>query len=308
MKRYLLVLPFLLFGTAASAGDDQHHARHARTIYVFGDSYSDNGNFTVLCPNVFFPIMQPPTAIPRFSNGPMWPDYLGEMIGQAITPAVDGGNNYAIGGATIASDSPSAFDAAASGYAMVDRFLAKYGKADSEAIYIVELGGNDLDWPASFTEHVFSTLETMLGRLYDAGARRFLMINIPNPGDFPLFIQVFQFSPTYLDELNQMAALWSHLLDRLQGEFPLASFRKTDLRQLFLSIERHPRVFDFTNTTDACFHDFTTLTVCSDPYHYLYWDESHPSTHTHKLLASLVAIDLLLAGDLTVWDFKADRN
>ena len=305
MTKFLATFLLLLFGTPAYAGDDHHHRR---TVYVFGDSYSDNGNFSVLYPNVFFPIMQPPTAIPRFSNGPMWPDYLGDLIGQPITPVVAGGNNYAIGGATIASDNIYAFDPAASGYAMVDRFLAKYGSADPEAIYIIWLGGNDLDWPASYEKFVFDTLVVMIGRLYDGGARRFLIPNEVNVGDFPLFIQVFQLDPTYLDELNQMAALWSDLLDTLKTKFPHANIRTSDVRRLFLSIEHHPRVFGFTDTTDACFHDWTTLAVCADPNHYLYWDESHPTTHTHKLIASLFALDLLIAGDITLEDLKPDKN
>jgi phospholipase/lecithinase/hemolysin len=305
MNKFLVALVLLLFGFPASAGDDHHHSR---TVYVFGDSLSDNGNFVVLYPNTFFPIFQPPTALPRCSNGPMWPDYLGEMIGQPITPVVDGGNNYAIAAATISPENPSTFDAADTGYAMVDRFLAKYGKADPEAIYIIWLGGNDLDWPASFEQHVFDTLVVMVGRLYDAGARRFLIPNMFNEGSVPLLVQVFQLSPTYLDELTQMTLLWSNLLDTLPTKFPDANIRISDVRRLYLSIDRHPRLFGFTNTTDACFHDWTTLAVCADPHDYLFWDESHPSTHTHKLIASLFALDLLIAGDISLEDFKADRN
>jgi phospholipase/lecithinase/hemolysin len=305
MTKFLLGLLLLLHGSLAHARDDHHHSR---TVYVFGDSLSDNGNFVVLYPNTLFPIFQPPTALPRCSNGPMWPDYLGELMNQPITPVVSGGNNYAIAAATISPSNPYTFDAADTGYAMVDRFLAKYGSADPEAIYIVWLGTNDLDWPASFTEQNFSNLLVMIGRLYDAGARRFLIPNIYDQDDVPLFVHVFQLSPTYLGELTQMAVLWSQLLDTLQSKFPLANIRISDVRKLYLSIHHHPLSFGFTDTADACFHDWTTLAVCADPDDYLFWDESHPSTHTHKLIASLFALDLLIAGDITLEDFRADRN
>jgi len=302
VKAKLVALALLVLAAPALAGGGRE--RHEKkTIFVFGDSYSDNGNGAVDYPGGFDVILRPPTAVPRFSNGPIWVDYLGEILGEQITPVVDGGTNYAIGGATISPANPYTFDAAATGYAMVDHFLGTYGTADPKAIYIVWLGTNDLDGPADFTQWNYSNLVVMIQRLYDAGARQFLIPDVVDEGSWPLMVQLWG-TPEYDQELNQMALLWSQLLEQLPATFPNANIRISHVRHLFEKISKYPKMFGFTDTTDACFRDWTDSAVCSNPYQYLYWDYSHPSTHTHRMIADLFVWDLLSAGQLKISDLR----
>ncbi|KAJ9075901.1 hypothetical protein DSO57_1031228 [Entomophthora muscae] len=67
-------------------------ARHIKSLVVFGDELSDTGNlfkatnFTTPDPNYFFQ--------GRFSNGPVWSDFI-----QNVT-VLDSVANFAVGGAT----------------------------------------------------------------------------------------------------------------------------------------------------------------------------------------------------------------
>jgi phospholipase/lecithinase/hemolysin len=77
-------------------------------IYSFGDSLSDVGNLsagaagTIPLPGFYFN--------GRFSNGPNWLDDLSAKLGLPMSPALLGGDNYAVGGAqtgkTIVNNPP----------------------------------------------------------------------------------------------------------------------------------------------------------------------------------------------------------
>ena len=77
-------------------------------VYFFGDSLSDTGNTNKLfadIPPPFGPIEVPnmddgPYAGGRFSNGPVWTEYLATGLGLAgaANPLHQGGNNFAYAG------------------------------------------------------------------------------------------------------------------------------------------------------------------------------------------------------------------
>jgi phospholipase/lecithinase/hemolysin len=48
------------------------------------------------------------------------------------------------------------------------------------------------------------------------------------------------------------------------------------------SLIADPSGSGFTNVTQPC---VTSLSVCSDPSSYLFWDTLHPTTRTHQILA-----------------------
>src|SRR5215217_7794985 len=52
-------------------------------VVVFGDSLSDAGNAG------------------RFTNGPVWVEYLAQKLGLPLNPARAGGTNFAVGGARL---------------------------------------------------------------------------------------------------------------------------------------------------------------------------------------------------------------
>jgi phospholipase/lecithinase/hemolysin len=87
-------------------------------IVVLGDSLSDNGNAG------------------RFSNGPVWVEYLAERLG--LRPSRMGGANFAAGGAVLDPRSgDTSLRAQATAYLRAPRPRGRI-------LYIVYGGGNDL--------------------------------------------------------------------------------------------------------------------------------------------------------------------
>jgi phospholipase/lecithinase/hemolysin len=291
------ILALLLVTICAPALAKQEGRHHAPEIFVFGDSLSDNGNLTTLHPEYIGEIIPPPYDPQRMSNGPIWVDHVSRILGTAILPEVDGGVNYAVVGATISPDNRFTVFPDVTGFAEVERFLAsRGGVADPDAIYVVWIGGNDIDPPADYTEHVYLTLVDMIGRLRAAGARTFLVPNQMDIGQLPV-VKLF-FGEEYAAALTEMTLLWNRLLDDLPAMFPGARIHISDVYRLRVLVDEHPAAFGFTNTTESCFQVFTDGSVCPNPDQYWFWDGAHPTTRAHKILASLFVLDMLRAGQL----------
>ena len=210
----LVLLAFAVFAAPAEG-------REPLKIFVFGDSYSDSGNCTTYHPESFGEELPPLYDPQRFSNGPIWVDYATQVLRTTITPEVDGGTNYAVSGATISPDHYFSSWPDVSGFAQVDRYLAQYGAADPDAVYVIYMGGNDLDEPAEFAEWAFSTLVEMVDRLYSAGARKFLFPNLDDLGATPYF-RLF-LPPEYAATISELTVYWNELLDGLDEQFPEAT-------------------------------------------------------------------------------------
>ena len=91
-----LVLGLSLVPVLAAAGP-------LREVVVFGDSLSDSGNVFVATEAVLaeaIPV-SPPYFQGRFSNGPVWVDILAEKLGLQLRPFLQGGTNFAFGGAAV---------------------------------------------------------------------------------------------------------------------------------------------------------------------------------------------------------------
>src|SRR4051794_436335 len=87
-------------------------------LVVFGDSLSDMGNAA------------------RFSNGPVWVEQLADMLGLPLHPSGSGGENFAVGGARLASGPQSLT-------AQVNQFLQR-PRPSGRTLYVIWGGGNDV--------------------------------------------------------------------------------------------------------------------------------------------------------------------
>jgi outer membrane lipase/esterase len=107
--------------------------------YFFGDSLSDAGSFK--------PVLPPGTGLFTTNPGPVWVTPFSEYYGLSVSPANQGGNDYAQGGArvTLLPGYPPVppISGAVPIATQITQFLAK-GPADPKAIYSVQGGGNDL--------------------------------------------------------------------------------------------------------------------------------------------------------------------
>jgi phospholipase/lecithinase/hemolysin len=174
----IAALTALLAGPAAADGFSN--------AFFFGDSLSDTGNIYTLTGG-----SQPvsPYFTGRYSDGPVWVEYLAAGIGHAdaARASLQGGNNFAFGGALTGSGAiPSVL-------AQVGSFVNRPGAADPNALYVVVAGGNDMRAarsgdPANIGAAAVAAtdnLKTALTLLAADGARHVLLGNLPDLGFTP---------------------------------------------------------------------------------------------------------------------------
>jgi len=320
MKKSLL--PILLAGCALAAPHFAAAQPRFDGLVVFGTSLSDPGNAFALRGGTntppdydVDPFLVPSTPYARgghhFSDGATWVEQLARSLGQAASanPALANQSkkaaNYAVGGAR-ANDRPDTFDLAE----QTGAFLSERGGvAPGGALYVVEMGGNDVrDAIAAFVgagggingqlaaQAVIGGALQSIGdnifALYRAGARKFLVWNAPNLGLTPAIRALDSVSPgaaALADALtvgfNQ--GLEFQVLAGLSG-LPGIEIVRFDVYGRLQAIVADPSAFGLTNVTNAC------ITPQSAPYHckefrdYLFWDGIHPTAAAHGIVAQQV--------------------
>ncbi|RZL91357.1 MAG: hypothetical protein EOP73_28790, partial [Variovorax sp.] len=154
--------------------------------YFFGDSLSDTGNVYTYYGGAL-PVA--PYYPGRFSDGPVWVEYLAAGIGHANASKASllGGNNFSWGGARTSGGSvPSLL-------AQVGSFTSAAGAADPNALYVLVAGGNDMrdarsGNPANIGAAAITAtdnLKTALSMLAAEGAKNVLVANLPDLGATP---------------------------------------------------------------------------------------------------------------------------
>ncbi|KAB8330575.1 SGNH/GDSL hydrolase family protein [Scytonema tolypothrichoides VB-61278] len=298
MKKQLMTAGFVLFGLtlplkASAAGFSQFN--------LFGDSLSDTGNvFTVSGQNSpTGPIPpDPPYFQGRFSNNKIWVDYLGQDIG--LTPTLFAnlstqtptqGINFAFGGSLSGQD--NAFVPGAPGVLkQVDTFLANNQKADSNALYAVWGGGNDyLFGQNPNVNQTVSNLSNAVGALAQAGAKNILVFNLSDIGKTPLAVRTGNSSNLTTLTNAHNAALASALF-QLSNNNPSVNIIPVDIYSGFNRIIANPGEFGFKDVNTSCVvYDIISnqvLKSCNNPNDYLFFDEVHPTTNVHKIVAETV--------------------
>jgi len=195
-------------------------------LVIFGDSLSDTGNVRSLTiasqatatPQSTFPNF--PAAPGRFSNGPVWTEYLAADLGFAssanpsnllfdgssvIAIGAQGGQNFAYGGARTGLGGAAGATTGLLGQLVAwDNSASILGggaltrKADANALYVVMAGANDLRdirdanpaagdvlARAGAAASIAQNVTNALGLLANAGARHFLISSLPDLGLTP---------------------------------------------------------------------------------------------------------------------------
>lgn len=275
-----VVLVFFALQPVARASTPTYSA-----IYVFGDSYCDVGNVYLLTGGARPP--SPPYFDGRFSDGPLWVDHIASARHLPMIPALEGGNDYAFAGAHASGPVSTTAGTLPGVPQQVGLYLQAHGgKADPNALYIIEGGGNDIVDAAGVGSPQQLGFEIALGLsqsellLRQAGAKNFLIPDLLDVGILPVAQPFAAFA-------NQAAAAANKNLDNflfveqlLQG----IQIRRLHVHSLFLSIFADATHFGFTNITTPCFNG---VTVCADPDHTLFWDDYHPTVFGHAFFATI---------------------
>ena len=260
-------------------------------IYAFGDSLSDTGNFFNLTG-----LPSPPYFEGRVSNGIVWLEYLAQAM------ELDSGSvvNYAVAGATTGRENENDIPGFVEFPGLQDEldFFEAHlnGKnADKRALYIVWAGANDVfvSGPSANTIATGVTNTVVaVQRLYQAGARRIMVVNMPDLGLTPFGRLV---DP---GGLSFFSAVYNVTLDSALDQLAAAGIEtiRVDSARVLQDMVANPSEFGFTNVTDA----YLPFFFGQDASEFLFWDSVHPTTDGHRVIAN-EALDVLRRKYRHVW-------
>ncbi|HIK05294.1 MAG TPA: SGNH/GDSL hydrolase family protein [Trichormus sp. M33_DOE_039] len=279
-------------------------------FYIFGDSLADTGNIFNVTSNLLQPPIPTPPSPPyfqgRFANDLIWVDYLGDELGLKPTLVTDillnnaiptQGINFATGGSNSGFGNAIAPNAPLPGVLeQVIGFVQGNGNfVDPNALYAVVGGANDYLFPQIPSDpnqpKPYTNIFQSVNNLVTAGAKNIVVFNLPDLGVLP-GSNLPTRNPVDLTKVTQEFNfnLAKDLATIRQN--PDINLIEVNVYSLVNSWRQSPDKFGFTNTTDAClqFTSPTTYITCNNPQEYLFWDNIHPSSQAHKLIADAVFV------------------
>ena len=283
-------------------------------LFVFGDSLSDTGNAFIATGGLVNPTQATPPSPPyykgRFSNGPIWVDDLGSKLGLTPTvyaslipggPSPTEGINFAVGGATTGEFNafvPSPPFPPSGLQAQIKAFTSLKAAglpADSNALYTVLAGGNDLISGSIDPSGSVKNVSKAVTDLYNAGARNILVGNLPDLGKTPRSLGFDPLNPV-VPGTAQLGTLFTNgynnglaqTLGGLSQSLPGINLISVDINSVINNAieESKNSGSPFTNVTQACLFDPSCIS--SNPAQqnqYLWWDGIHPTAGGHRLIA-----------------------
>jgi phospholipase/lecithinase/hemolysin len=238
-------------------------------IYVFGDSYSDQGEGYL------------------DADGPTAVVYMAQRLGIKMAPsnAEDikyKSLNYAISGAQTGSGVGNMIQGKLIGYGMqnqVDDFVrrVKAGEIDFDpktALFFIAGGLNDSRLGDGVT---VTNEENLIRELYKVGARRFAVALLTEK------------IPGFGKQGLRLNASLSRIPDDLKTELPDAKVYVSRWGLFFDEVLTNPAKYGLTNTTDACAgKSLGNDKPCDTPEKYFFYFGGHPSTVAHKAVGDML--------------------
>ena len=285
-------------------------------VIVFGDSLSDDGNIAHRARDLVgfsYPSSNFNYSNYRFTDDTntspaanlyvgTWHEQLEKtFLGLAVAKnSLDGGTDYAFGGATTKDgtqdrtiiNNPFPFGGGDFTITIdnmgkqINDYLASHA-ADANALYILWGGGNDLfdDHSAQSVIDTANRVGGLIVRLANAGARNFLVPNVPPLGAVPnsfgdptRVLALDYASAIYRDHLNSVIASTK---SGLRGSGITIDVYTFDVWLDVIRVLGQPAHYNFVNTIDSA-----QGASGVNPDQYLFWDDIHPTTGGHFELAN----------------------
>jgi phospholipase/lecithinase/hemolysin len=262
---FFSALMALLFTSPLSAQDTVF-----TNIVAFGDSLSDNGNLFRFTngeiPNSDY-------FDGRFSNGPVWVEYLATHLGAEL-------DDFAYGGASTSGFFPPSLSA------QIALWQAQGNPA--QGLFSVWAGANDyLRLGSTDAQGAVGNILAGLETLASSGVTRILLPNLPDLGLTPNLLsesaETQAEASAYSSDFNQ--GISEALVSFSEGH-PGVVIYFLDVYGLFGALATEPERFGFQNATDISPNfgvDF------ENGGEYVFWDDVHPTTEAHAFLAQEAA-------------------
>ena len=305
-RRLLCLFTLLVFTFPGALA----HAQDYTSIVIFGDSLSDTGNVAHLTEAKYGVRIPGPIADytdGRFTDGddtlPATKKYFGVWIEQLaatlpskpmITNSLDGGTNYAYGfaltgsGTTLLTLTPTLSVTVNNMGQQITDYLATSPVISNRTLFVVWGGANDVLNATSLDDVIKASIEETkdIQRLVDAGATQFIVPNLPPLGLVPRF----NGSPTTSIPVTTASIVYNEFLEAgltLLKDLDVGKrlrFHQLDVFLLFNKILASPSSYSLANVTASSQGAYTL-----DPDTYLFWDDLHPTTKGHEILAQTAA-------------------
>lgn len=271
-------------------------------IYVFGDSYSEDGTALDLStqaveagvPDAFIlpadPALELYDEAGRWTNGPTAVEVLGDNLQVDLT-------NYAVGGAKSGNGNYYSWldpiqDTGLFG--QIDQFEAEIGPAaDPDALYFVFISANDLfeyvdfGLPGTVEELAAETVGNItqgVSELAALGAEQFLVVNSSDLGIVPGVIEFGQTEEAALftTEVNSLLpGQLASLSQDLNADIALY-----DHIAISDEIRANPALYGLSDVDNPCQPVFPVEAVCANPDEFYFWDEYHPTERAHEIIGN----------------------
>ncbi|MCP4119611.1 MAG: SGNH/GDSL hydrolase family protein [Desulfobacteraceae bacterium] len=277
MMKKLYVVGLLLLCLVLPFSTPAFAAGYSRII-SFGDSLSDNGD----ADGFGFGVS---------SNGKVWVDYLAGSLGVGLLDLAYGGarSNY------HPAAEPNGFPPETYGFDwQINTYLGNNGgKAESDALYTLWIGGNDL-LNGDSAQDAVNFIGSGIDKLAGAGAENILVMNMPDLGATPLMNGEYDGltidSTVFVNNPSGGKLLAADYNNRLDAT--LAGYRNNQGLNLF-EVDIFAMMAEFLE--DDVYDDeihMLSLAIHNGTYvegdDYLFWDAIHPTTLAHGIIADEV--------------------
>ncbi|GIK85762.1 MAG: autotransporter domain-containing protein [Chloroflexi bacterium CFX6] len=266
----------------------------------FGDSLSDAGSFK--------PVLPP--GVGRFTTNPdpVWTQVIGERYGYTITPATQGGTNYAQGGARVSGLPGVPAQPPTAAALPIANQVGQYVGAgvNPDAVHAMWGGANDIFFQLGLAQAGAISAEQaqagvvqaaqqyvqQVGALQAAGVRQLVVLNVPDIGKTPGGMAGGAAASA---QITAITGLYNTAvqagLDTLGG-----NVLRVDIAGLFRDILANPSAYGFANTTSpACgatpslLCGPANLVAANANETYVFADGVHPTGAAHRVVADYVA-------------------
>ena len=258
-------------------------------IFVFGDSLSDGGNLQVIAPE-FVP--DPPYPDGQFTNGDTWTTQLG------LTPSLQGGTNFAFGGARTVDNSPA--DAIPDLLAQIAAFTSNPSALGVNPLGVIWVGGNDFldfqDVPEvdqqfeAFVGSVAGTIGTGVQQLVEAGISDVVVFGQPSFGALPQFEDDTDGAASANGASFVLNSAIAATASGLNTALPDADVSFFDLDAVFQDV-----LAGLPEDTRQlqCLEALGVEECLANPDDFLFFDDIHPVEDVHTILADAFANEFL---------------
>jgi phospholipase/lecithinase/hemolysin len=273
MKTRTCLAVLILLTLALTLGASNTLAGPFGEIVVFGDSLSDNGNLLLHDDQ--------PNPDPklywqgRLSNGRVWVEHLTDPA-HFDTNLTD----RALGGAQSEGYIPPGLIEQVRGH-----IVLTVPPLSPDNLYVIWIGGNDFFNGNGNFQAAVDNINVAMTELVDSGAMFLLILNLPDLGAIPDVLGSNEALQATEFSVDFNAAL-ANRIDTFRVANPGIEIYEFDAFAFFLEVRNDPGAFDLINVTQPS-PNFSVPNNFDGAGH-LFWDDKHPTTAMHALIADQV--------------------